>query len=68
MRLVKESEEYDLKEDFPTLILDDEADYASMNNNPPGMRPSEINAHLIELRETIPQTVMQHILQLLKLV
>jgi hypothetical protein len=46
---------YDLTEDFPTLILDDEADSASMNNNPPGMRPSEINAHLIELRETIPR-------------
>ena len=46
---------YDLAEDFPTLIFDDEADSASMNNNPPGMRPSEINAHLIELSETIPR-------------
>ena len=46
--------EYDLAENFPTLILDDEADYASMNNNPPGMRPSEINAQLIELRKAMP--------------
>ena len=39
--------------------MDDEADYASMNNNPPGMRPSEINAHLIELRETIPRKLLR---------
>jgi hypothetical protein len=47
--------QYNLIENFPTLILDDEADYASLDTNPLGNNPSSINADLINLRQSIPR-------------
>ena len=45
---------FSLEDDFPALILDDEADYASLDTNPLGS-PSPIHADLIELRESLPR-------------
>ena len=45
---------YTLADDFPTLILDDEADYASLDNNPMGEESSTINSDLVNLRQLIP--------------
>ena len=47
--------EYNLTDNFPTLILDDEADYASLDVNSIGEGPSPINSALIKLRESIPR-------------
>jgi hypothetical protein len=49
------NERYDLAENFPTLIMDDEADYASLDTNQMGEKPSTINADLVKLRETLPR-------------
>jgi len=45
---------FDLSENFPTLILDDEADYASLDTNPLG-EPSTIHADLMTLRSSLPR-------------
>lgn len=44
----------DMEKNFPTLILDDEADYASIDRNPGGA-PSTIHGDLVSLRESIPR-------------
>ena len=44
----------DMEENFPTLILDDEADYASIDRNPGGA-PSTIHGDLVSLRQSIPR-------------
>ena len=46
---------YNLADNFPTLILDDEADYASLDNNPMGEESSTINSDLVSLRQLIPR-------------
>jgi hypothetical protein len=45
---------FELAENFPALILDDEADYASQNTNPLG-DPSATHSALVSLRKTIPR-------------
>jgi len=45
---------FDMESNFPTLILDDEADYASLDNNPGGA-PSAIHSLIVELRNSIPR-------------
>jgi len=54
-KFCQRNEKYDLAEDFPTLIMDDEADYASLDTNSIGEKPSTINADLVKLRETLPR-------------
>ena len=44
---------FDLKDNFPTLILDDEADYASLDTNPFG-EPSTITL-VDDPRESLPR-------------
>lgn len=40
---------------LPTLIIDDEADHSSQNNNQPQEQPSEINRLLSEIRKGLSQ-------------
>jgi len=43
----------DMGELFPTLIIDDEGDYASLNKGPKD-KPSKIFSNIVDIRNTIP--------------
>ena len=57
----------DSKIEFPTMILDDEADYASQNTDTEG-EGSTIHEDLINLRKSIQEIVTLHTQQHHKLV
>lgn len=53
-KLCNRTDGLDMEANFPTLILDDEADYASIDRNPGG-DPSKIHSDLVALRNSIPR-------------